>query len=69
VVKHTNPSLEINWLGTDFVGDNIRIMDCTRSKKLGYNPKISIEDGIKDTILWFSKNKEIALKRFNAFKK
>ncbi len=69
VVKHTNPDLEINWLGTDFVGDNIRIMDCTRSKEFGFNPKISIEDGIKDTILWFSKNKEIALKRFNAFKK
>ncbi len=69
VVKHTNPSLEINWLGTDFVGDNIRIMDCTRSKKLGFSPKVSIEDGIKDTILWFSKNKESALNRFNAFKK
>lgn len=69
VVKYTNPALEINWLGTDFVGDNIRIMDCTRSEKLGFSPKISIEDGIKDTILWFSENKERALNRYNAFKK
>ncbi|MDA9816099.1 NAD-dependent epimerase/dehydratase family protein [Alphaproteobacteria bacterium] len=69
VVKHTNPELEINWLGTKFVGDDVRIMDCERAQKFGFIPKISIENGIKDTILWFKDNKKSVLNRFDAFKK
>lgn len=69
VVKYTNPELDINWLGTKFAGDNIRVMDCTRAREMGLFPKISIEDGIRDTIMWFLENRETVLNRFNAFTK
>lgn len=69
VVKHTNPKLKINWLGTNFVGDDVRIMDCKRAQQNGFIPKTSIEHGIKDTILWFEENKNSVLNRFDAFKK
>jgi len=31
-------------------------LDCTKLKKLGWNPKVSLEEGIRQTVDWYSKN-------------
>jgi nucleoside-diphosphate-sugar epimerase len=42
-------------------GDKIRVLDTKRAKKiLGYNPKTTIQEGIKKTIEWYIENKSIA---------
>ena len=47
----------------------------SRAKSYGFEPEISIEDGINETIEWYLQNKEIAdvgkdvFKNLNEFKK
>ena len=58
--------IDIKFDPTKPSGDQTRLMDIARMKKLGANPKTSIEEGIKKTIKWYSENKIIG--RYNAFK-
>jgi len=41
----------------------------TRAREAGFEPTVSIQDGIYETIEWFLENKEIVDNRFNAFKR
>ena len=59
----------IKWLPVKSPGDPRRVFDMTRAKSYGFNTTVSIEQGIKDTIDWFLKNKDSVDNRFNAFKK
>lgn len=57
----------IKWLTNAPKGDSRRILDMSRATSYGFEPKITIEDGINDTIKWFMENKSIVDNRFNAF--
>ena len=46
-----------------------RILDMSRAKSHGFETKISIEDGIRETINWFSENKEKIEQRYNVFRR
>ena len=59
---------DIEWDITKPTGDSRRVFDMTRAKSCGFEPLISIEDGISETIEWYLQNKENIDKRFNAFK-
>ncbi len=48
-------------------GDKKRLLDISRAKSIGFEPTISIEDGIKETMEWYLKNKDIVNKRYNVF--
>lgn len=48
-------------------GDKRRLMDITRAKSFGFEPKVSIEQGIKETMDWYLNNSLNASKRYNAF--
>lgn len=48
-------------------GDAKRLMDMTRAHSYGFKPEISIEEGIRETIAWYTKNQHIANQRYNAF--
>ena len=48
-------------------GDRKRIMDISRARAIGFEPKISIEEGVKDTMAWYRKNRDLARKRFDVF--
>ena len=43
-------------------------MDISRAKGLGWQPEISIEEGIKEVMQWYKDNKDIVDKRYNVFK-
>ncbi|MHA1987693.1 MAG: NAD-dependent epimerase/dehydratase family protein [Promethearchaeota archaeon] len=58
----------IKWLTDKPSGDLKRVFDMSKANWYGFYPKISIEDGIQDTIVWFLKNKEDIDKRYNVFK-
>jgi len=57
----------IKWLADKPTGDARRLFDTGRAKSFGFEPKISINEGIEETVKWFLKNKEIIDKRYNVF--
>lgn len=59
--------IELVWDTTKPAGDAKRLMDMTRANSYGFVPAISIEDGIKETIEWYTKHQQDANNRYNAF--
>ncbi|MEK7574333.1 MAG: NAD-dependent epimerase/dehydratase family protein [Patescibacteria group bacterium] len=59
---------EVVWDISKPSGDKKRLLDTSRAKTLlGFEPKISIEEGIKEVMNWYLENKNIADKRYNVF--
>jgi GDP-L-fucose synthase len=44
------------WDATKPDGTPRKVMDVSRLKAMGWNPTISLEDGIQETIRWFEAN-------------
>ena len=59
--------IEIVWDTSKPRGDAKRIMDMKRAKSYGFETRISIEDGIKETIQWYVESHGKVGKRYNAF--
>jgi GDP-L-fucose synthase len=59
--------VDVVWDITKPKGDAKRLMDMTRANSYGFFPEISIEEGIKETIQWFTQNSGAADNRYNAF--
>ena len=49
------------------MGDKKRIMNTKRAKSYGIEAKISVRDGIKETIKWYKDNKNKQDIRYNSF--
>ncbi|MDA9645457.1 GDP-L-fucose synthase [Candidatus Actinomarina] len=49
---------EIIWDESKPNGTPRKLLDSTRINELGWKPKISLEEGIQDTYLWFQENVE-----------
>jgi len=68
ILKKSLPfDMEIEWDKSKSTGDNKRLMDISKIKSYGFKNVVSIEEGIKETIKWYSENKKIAENRFNPF--
>ena len=63
-----NGPIKIVWDKSKPKGDAKRLMNTRRAKKLlGFKPKYSLEEGIKETIEWYMKNRDDFGKRYNVF--
>lgn len=58
---------EIVWDSTKPRGDQKRIMDTTRLRQSGFLPKISLREGVRDTMQWYSQQGGNILGRYNVF--
>ncbi|MBL4889298.1 MAG: NAD-dependent epimerase/dehydratase family protein, partial [Candidatus Lindowbacteria bacterium] len=67
IVEQTDPKPELHWDTTKPSGDAIRKMDVTRAKGYGWEPEISISEGINRTMAWYKENKDEIDKRYNVF--
>ena len=67
IIKNLDPKPEVIWDTSKPTGDKKRLMDISRAKSIGFEPRISIEDGIKEVITWYLENRELVNKRFNVF--
>ncbi|MEK6933402.1 MAG: NAD(P)-dependent oxidoreductase [Nanoarchaeota archaeon] len=67
IVNNLEKKPKIVWDTSKPSGDKKRLMDISRAKSLGWEPIISLEAGIKDTMEWYKNNKNIVNKRFNVF--
>ncbi len=61
------PRPDVVWDTDRPAGDRVRRMDVGRAKSLGFEPKISIEQGVLETMEWFAANRETAVRRHHAF--
>ena len=59
--------IDLVWDTTKPAGDAKRLMDMTRANSYGFTPKVSIEEGIKETIAWYVGNQGNDGNRYNAF--
>lgn len=63
---HDNP--EVVWDTSKPAGDAKRLMDVSRAKEiLGWEPQISLKEGVVDLMHWYNQNKDIIGKRYNVF--
>ena len=59
---------EVIWDTNKPSGQSLRLMDITRAKEMiGFNPRISLYQGIKETVDWYMANANIAGKRYDVF--
>ncbi len=58
---------EVAWDASKPSGDIKRLMDTNRARAIGFEPSISIEDGIKEVMNWYRENRDIVNKRYNVF--
>lgn len=67
IVAHCEKKPEIVWDTTKPLGDKKRILDISRARALGYKPAVTIEEGIKDLMQWYKKNRDQTGKRYDVF--
>jgi len=56
----TKANVKIEWQVDKPTGDPRRVFDMSRAHSYGFYPKISIEQGVSETIDWYLKNKKFA---------
>ncbi len=67
IVNNMKIKPKLYWDTSKPSGDKKRLMDISRAKAIGFQPMVSIEDGIKEVMDWYQKNKDIVNKRYNVF--
>ena len=68
VTRYFGKKTEVRWDTSKPSGDKIRLMDVSRAKAIGIEPKMSIEKGIHTVMEWYQQNREVIDRRFNVFK-
>ena len=67
IVDNMETKPEVVWDTSMPSGDKKRLMDISRGKSIGFEPQISIEDGIREVMSWYQENKGLVDKRYNVF--
>ena len=67
IVENVPKKKIIVWKKVKSQGDKIRILSMKKSRKYGLKSKTKLKDGIRKTINWYLKNKNIS-NRYNVFK-
>ncbi len=67
VIDNMKVKPKVVWDSSKPSGDKKRLMDISRARAIGFEPEISIEEGIKEVMAWYEKNREIVGKRYNVF--
>ena len=67
IVANLDKKPQVVWDSSKPSGDAKRLMDVSRGKAMGWAPRISIEDGIRDVMDWFRTHRAEADKRHNTF--
>ena len=58
---------EVVWDASGPSGDNERILDNSLLRSLGYQPSISLEEGIAQTTVWYRIHWEVTKNRYDVF--
>jgi GDP-L-fucose synthase len=61
-----NPELKIEWDATKPKGDACRLADVTKLHSYGFESEVSLEDGLRETLEWYSNRPD--WRRYEPFK-
>ena len=67
IVPLVDPQPEVVWDTSKPSGDSRRVLDTSRAESYGIFPKISLNDGICETLEWYKANIENSKMRYNSF--
>ncbi|MBI5594724.1 MAG: NAD-dependent epimerase/dehydratase family protein [Elusimicrobia bacterium] len=67
IVANMDKKPRVVWDSSKPSGDARRLMDVSRARAIGWTPRTSIEDGIRDVMEWFRANRSEVDKRHNTF--
>jgi len=67
IVPLVDPQPEVVWDTSKPSGDSRRVLDTSRAESYGIFPKISLKDGICETLEWYKANIENSKMRYNSF--
>lgn len=65
IVRHSPVPASVSWDKSKPKGDTIRLMDISRARSYGYQPQVSLEEGIRRTIEWYANHRNE--KKYMAF--
>lgn len=68
ILKNLEAKPEVVWDTSKPSGDKVRLMDISRARSLGFEPQISLEEGIAETIKWYREHQHLAVRRYNIFR-
>jgi len=68
IVSNLDDKRKIVWDTSKPAGDKKRILDISRAKSIGWEPEVSLEEGVKEVMEWYKENKDIVEKRYNVFR-
>jgi GDP-L-fucose synthase len=67
IVSNLDSKPEVVWDTSKPKGDQKRILDISKANAIGFQPKISLEEGVKEVMQWYAKNKDKISKRYDVF--
>lgn len=67
IMKFADKKPDVVWDLSRPMGDPVRVLDISRARSIGYEPKISLEEGIRETMEWYRKNRNKAHNRYDVF--
>ena len=67
IVAQLDVKPKVVWDVTKPAGDKKRIMDISRARAIGFEPQMSLAEGIKDTMAWYKQNSHQTGKRYDVF--
>lgn len=68
IAAQFSPARKLLWDPSKPTGDQVRMLDSSRLRKLGFENTVSLADGLKSTIQWYLTHKDETNKRHNPFK-
>ncbi len=67
IIKNMPTPLKVVWDTTKQSGDACRVMDIQRARTYGFEPAISLEEGVRDVMTWYTANKDNTNSRYDIF--
>jgi GDP-L-fucose synthase len=67
VISNLEEKPEIVWDTSKPTGDRKRILDIAKARAIGYEPTITIEQGIKEVMDWYKENQGRIAQRYDIF--
>lgn len=65
VVSNMEDKPKVVWDISKASGDKKRVLDVARARSLGFEPTVSLVQGIKETMLWYKKHRGFEKTRFD----
>lgn len=67
ILENVHPKPDVVYDTSKPSGDKKRILDTSRARSLGWEPIITLREGIKETVEWYRANKDKKDTRYNIF--